>query len=302
MPLSNYPDNGVQIGSDTIHCRRTANADTDEVVLGNDTRLTAPAAHAASHTNGGADEVATATPAANAIPKALGTGYLSSSWLAVGTGAGQIAAGNDSRFGSSYKYPLVEVTSNNTTSQVSGVTQTLNCIVVHGSQNHTIQLNGFPASPGGTAFWFTNLSSGDVTITTRDGETINGQASYVLRGGGRRAICVVGTKTPTPDDWTVLAAFRETPVTLAVTSITSAAGTTAIAATDHVVVVTGTTTHALTLVACATGRQLILKNRSTGTVTVNRAGSDTIDGATSYSLLAGQAITLVGNGTDWVIV
>lgn len=39
-----------------------------------------PAAHAASHQNGGADEVGTATPAANAIPKASGSGWLDS-WL-----------------------------------------------------------------------------------------------------------------------------------------------------------------------------------------------------------------------------
>lgn len=38
-------------------------------------------AHAAEHKHGGSDEVATATPAANAIPKADGTGKLASGWL-----------------------------------------------------------------------------------------------------------------------------------------------------------------------------------------------------------------------------
>jgi hypothetical protein len=37
--------------------------------------------HAARHQNGGADEVATATPAANAIPKADGTGDLDAGWI-----------------------------------------------------------------------------------------------------------------------------------------------------------------------------------------------------------------------------
>lgn len=49
------------------------------VVQGNDARLSdarTPTAHAASHKNGGADEVATTTPAAGAIPKADGTGKL----------------------------------------------------------------------------------------------------------------------------------------------------------------------------------------------------------------------------------
>lgn len=39
-----------------------------------------PSTHAASHRHGGSDEVATATPAANAIPKASGSGWLDS-WL-----------------------------------------------------------------------------------------------------------------------------------------------------------------------------------------------------------------------------
>lgn len=38
-------------------------------------------AHAHAHKHGGADEIATATPAVNAIPKALGTGLLASGWL-----------------------------------------------------------------------------------------------------------------------------------------------------------------------------------------------------------------------------
>ncbi len=41
----------------------------------------APAAHAASHQHGGSDEIATATPAANAIPKAGADGKLSIGWL-----------------------------------------------------------------------------------------------------------------------------------------------------------------------------------------------------------------------------
>lgn len=40
-----------------------------------------PTSHAASHQNAGGDEVATATPAANAIPKALGSGKLAAGWI-----------------------------------------------------------------------------------------------------------------------------------------------------------------------------------------------------------------------------
>lgn len=40
-----------------------------------------PSAHASSHKNGGSDEIATATPAANAIPKAGAGGTLGSGWI-----------------------------------------------------------------------------------------------------------------------------------------------------------------------------------------------------------------------------
>jgi len=43
-----------------------------------------PTAHASSHQHGGSDEVATATPAANAIPKANGSGLLDS-WISAAT-------------------------------------------------------------------------------------------------------------------------------------------------------------------------------------------------------------------------
>lgn len=83
-------------------------------------------------------------------------------------------------------------------------------------------------------------------------------------------------------------------------SVTSAASTTALDATDHAVNVTGSTTHTLTLDACASGRVIVIKNSSTGTVTVNRAGSDTIDGGTTFNLTTGQSAYLLGNGTNYV--
>jgi polygalacturonase len=88
-------------------------------------------------------------------------------------------------------------------------------------------------------------------------------------------------------------------MTVKLNSVTSSATTTAISGNDYCVVVTGSTTHTLTLPAASTGRQLILKNRSSGNVTVNRAGSDTIDGGTSFTLTENQSTVLVANGTDW---
>jgi hypothetical protein len=84
-------------------------------------------------------------------------------------------------------------------------------------------------------------------------------------------------------------------------SIASAASTTVLTTADHFVCVTGSTTHTLTLPAAATGQILIIKNRSSGDVTVNKAGSNTIDGGTSTTLTTGQSITLIANGSDWTI-
>lgn len=62
----------------------------------------APSAHAASHMHGGADEVATATPGNNAIPKANGVGKLALGWLLTGSGNGLDADLLDAQHGAYY--------------------------------------------------------------------------------------------------------------------------------------------------------------------------------------------------------
>jgi len=85
-----------------------------------------------------------------------------------------------------------------------------------------------------------------------------------------------------------------------VLSVVTSAGTTVISDTDFTIVTTGATTHTLTLPACTTGRMLYFKNNSTGTVTVNRAGADTIDaGLTTTTIIAGAGRIMVGSGTNW---
>lgn len=84
-------------------------------------------------------------------------------------------------------------------------------------------------------------------------------------------------------------------------SVVSSTGTTALTDAEHFVCLTGTTTHTFTLPAASAGRVLWIKNRSTGALTVNRAGSDTIDGGTTTSVAAGAAIRLIANSTDWCL-
>lgn len=96
-----------------------------------------------------------------------------------------------------------------------------------------------------------------------------------------------------------------------VTSTATAAGTTTLTSTSTTVqVFTGTSTQTCQLPAANLfGSNIavvyVIKNRSTGNVTISRAGSDTIDGATSYVLTGGTnaSVTLVSDGSSaWEVV
>ena len=70
------------------------------LVLTSDSRLSdarTPTSHASSHQHGGADQIATATAAANAIPKAGAGGTLAIGWIPTGTSSSTVCIGNDSR-------------------------------------------------------------------------------------------------------------------------------------------------------------------------------------------------------------
>lgn len=72
------------------------------ICQGNDSRLSdarTPTAHATSHKNGGGDEVATATAAANAIPKAGAGGTLATGWIPDLSGTYQVTSAKGSANG-----------------------------------------------------------------------------------------------------------------------------------------------------------------------------------------------------------
>jgi hypothetical protein len=74
----------ISAATTTVRGTVTTTTATSQVVSTDDSRMSdarTPAVHAASHENGGADEVATATPATNAIPKADAAGKLAAGWL-----------------------------------------------------------------------------------------------------------------------------------------------------------------------------------------------------------------------------
>lgn len=98
-------------GPTSLH--HTLGTGANQACAGNDSRLSdsrTPTAHAASHKNGGSDEIATATAAANAIPKAGAGGTLDIGWVPTGTSSTTVCVGNDARL-SDARTPTTHATS-----------------------------------------------------------------------------------------------------------------------------------------------------------------------------------------------
>jgi hypothetical protein len=73
---------------------------------------------------------------------------------------------------------------------------------------------------------------------------------------------------------------------------------------DYVIDCTsGTFTVTLPASSGRTGRILIIKNSGAGTITVDGNASETIDGATTYSLSVQYAtVQIMSDGTNWKII
>jgi hypothetical protein len=73
--------------------------------------------------------------------------------------------------------------------------------------------------------------------------------------------------------------------------------------TDDIVECTsGTFTVTLFTAVGNTGKQIIIKNTGTGTITIDGNASETIDGALTITLPQYFSYTLVSNGANWIIV
>jgi hypothetical protein len=66
--------------------------------------------------------------------------------------------------------------------------------------------------------------------------------------------------------------------------------------------ISGTFTVTLPTAAGITGQQFIIKNSGAGSITVDPDGSQTIDGSTTQVLSQYDSITIVSNGTNWIII
>ncbi len=168
------------------------------------------------------------------------------------------------------------------------LTGSANHIVISGNTTRTGQDDGGTGTV--TPQYAIDIASASVDSVTITGNDLTGWTS-----GGAIRIAAAATNI-------VARANLGAEDIEAVLSIVSAAGTTVLDGTVTNIVVTGTTTQALTLPGARTGRKFRLTNRSTGTVTVNRAGADTINGAAGgLAVTTGlMADLIVNGGTDWV--
>lgn len=110
--VDSWVTSGAAAGTASL---RTLGTGSTDACAGNDSRLSdsrTPTSHSTSHKNGGSDEVATATAANNAIPKAGGTGKLDIGWIPTGATGTTVCVGNDSRLSDS-RTPTSHASSHN---------------------------------------------------------------------------------------------------------------------------------------------------------------------------------------------
>jgi hypothetical protein len=61
-------------------------------------------------------------------------------------------------------------------------------------------------------------------------------------------------------------------------------------------------TLTLPTAASTPGMYFVIKNSGAGTVTLATTGGQTIDGASTQSLTQYQSLTVVSNGTNWILI
>jgi lysophospholipase L1-like esterase len=143
-------------------------------------------------------------------------------------------------------------------------------------------------------------SAGPLTITTSSGNNflVGGiaQSTYTLQPGESVIIVTDGT------NWMPMAGAMNPATNFRV--VVSATSTLTLDRTGTVFVFTGTTTTwTLPALANNTGLTYRIKNRGSGAITLQRAGSDNIydtSSVTSISIAAGASREIVNDGTFWL--
>lgn len=90
---------------------------------------------------------------------------------------------------------------------------------------------------------------------------------------------------------------------VSVKAYTAVAATYTLLVTDYLVECTsGTFTITLPTAVGIQGQEFEIKNSGTGTITVDAAGSETIDGDTTKELVQYDAMKIMSTGSKWIII
>lgn len=106
----------------------------------------------------------------------------------------------------------------------------------------------------------------------------------------------IGINSSAPNSWLYVNGSFATALTTKSTSYTPGAS-------DNVILANSSNPITLPTAASITGRVYTIKNIYNGAVTINTTSSQTIDGASSYSLSAQyKYVTVISNGANWFII
>lgn len=171
-------------------------------------------------------------------------------------------------------------------------------------------LNGYVMLDGAT------LNPNIVAVFAASASTrVVGTMSVVFTGTAGQVLTLVALKvngtgnSTVSSPWTGLTVLLQPSFTVTTTGGGSGgSGLSAVSATSAYTASSGQAvlangTFAVTLPGAASGAQVTVKNTGTGTVTVTRAGTALIDGASTFPLTTQySAITVISDGTDWFVI
>ena len=139
-------------------------------------------------------------------------------------------------------------------------------------------------------------------ITTETMATpVGGRSHKAMHNDANAAIVAVQTELGTNPRGTAATVAARLDTVQAYRAVTS---TDSVAVTDHVVHATsGTFTLTLPTAVGIAGREFVIRNSGTGTITLGRTSSQTIDGVAANLVIAGKGfVEVVSDGAGWQVL
>lgn len=170
-----------------------------------------------------------------------------------------------------------------------------------------LDANGDPLAGGKLYTYAAGTTTPKQTFTTQDESAANanpvildseGYADVWLESGAYKFVLDNSVDVTL---WTVDDVQGDAATAFGAT-VTAISSNTTVTASDKNTAYWASGTFTVTLPAAATaggGFQIIFKNVGSGTVTIDPNGSETIDGASTYALGAGESVVVACDGTDW---